>query len=136
MAFYAPLVALLKADATVNALVPDRITPVDSTQGDALPYLVYRITTSEHVHSHGGASCLANGLFIVTCWADGYDAVWTLAEAVRTALTGRSGTFTSIEFGSILFQGYQDVPEGPVDGGSVSSKGVQAVFDVWYKETA
>lgn len=135
MEFNEPLVALLEADADVSAITTS-ITPVDATQRSDRPYIVYRSRTHEHVHSHGGPSRLAFGVFLVTCWADAYDEAWTLAIAVRNVLRGLpKDTYSGMQFEGVFLQGTNDNPDPAIDGGSSSTKGAQLSFLVQYRES-
>ena len=134
MPFNEPLVAMLKANATVSAITT-RVRAVGAEQGEARPYIVYRISTNEHVHSHAGRSRLAFGVFLVTCWHDDYDGAWTLAIAVQDVLDGLAkGTYSGTQYEGIFLQGMDDNPDPAIDGGSSSTKGVQLRFHVQYRE--
>lgn len=113
-----------------------RITPVEATQRSALPYIVYRSRTHEHVHAHDGPGGLAFGVFLVTCWAETYAEAQTMANAVRRALNGLSkGTHSDVQFEGVFLQGSDDHPDPEIDGGSSSTKGVQLSFLVQYRES-
>ena len=135
MEFNEPLVALLEADGDVSAITTF-ITPVNAVPRSSPPYIVYRSRTHKHVHSHGGPSKLAFGVFLVTCWADAYDEAWTLAVAVRNVLRGLpKGTYSGVQFEGVFLEDTEDNPDPAIDGGSSSTQGAQLSFLVQYRES-
>jgi len=83
----------LAADATVAALVSTRIYGQKLPPGTTLPALTFfRVGPSRRVSAMGGDTGLAVARFQVSSWAETYDALVTLAAAVRGALKRMAGS--------------------------------------------
>ena len=94
------LVARLKSDAAVSALVGSRIRPLTLQQGETLPALVYQKISDVPDYAMGGQTGLAAARIQIASWTDGqmndgssgYSQAKRLAEAVRLCLSGWRGT--------------------------------------------
>jgi hypothetical protein len=94
------LAPLLLADSAIAALVGDRIFPVVVRQDTALPALTYARLGSERTYVLAGAAHWTTVQIGVTAWAPEYAQARALADAVRQALDGYTGT-TGIEVASV-----------------------------------
>ena len=96
MAFESDLTTYLKANGGVAALVAARIYPLRLPQVPTFPAIVYQnISTVVLDHNHGGAGRLLRARLSFSCWAGSHAGADALADALRTALDGYSGTMTS-----------------------------------------
>jgi hypothetical protein len=96
--------AILSAASAVTNLVSTRIYPEMATQKAAYPFLVYTISGTAPSDTKDGVSGLDVVEFSVMSYATTYDAVNTIAAAVRTALDRTSGTHGTVNVQSIRFQ--------------------------------
>lgn len=72
-------------NATITALIGERLYPNVAPQDAATPTLVYQLIDTQHVASRSGSSNLARSLFQFTCAAETYAETKALADAVRGA---------------------------------------------------
>lgn len=91
------LVAVLKNDSAVSALVGTRIRPLNLKQEDALPGVVYQRVSTVPVTSLDGDSGVDAVRIQVSCWAETYSGARALAAAVRAAVTGGMVAVTEMD---------------------------------------
>ncbi len=103
------IVYLLANDATVSALVGDRISPWVQLQSQDLPAITYHQVSSDRVSSMDGSSGLAALRFQIDCWASTYAGVKALAEAVRLELEGYKGSPVSAVIHAVFLENDSDV---------------------------
>lgn len=84
------IIALLRADPDVTALAADRITPGYLVHEGALPAIAVRRASGGSAFTFGGVAGRSASLLIV-CWAPGWAAARTLAEAARRCLSAYTG---------------------------------------------
>ncbi len=94
------LFQLLSESSDVGAIVADRIRPVILDINEVYPALAYReVPGGEHIEHLDGASGLKRSRFRIFATARkveaGYKTAIELAEAVRLALEGFTGTVTN-----------------------------------------
>lgn len=82
------LVAQLKADSAVAAIVGTRIHPGAIPQDGALPAVVYQLISSPREVDLGGPSTFIRARYQIDCWANSQSTVRSLADSVRAALNG------------------------------------------------
>ncbi len=85
----ASLVKVLKDDATIAALVSDRIGP-RRVQGEPLPSIRYTRVDSEHGHANDGALNQARLTFQLDCFGTTHKQTLDVARAVRQALDNKA----------------------------------------------
>ena len=123
------LYAHLAADSGVAALVSTRIYPLVVPQDVDLPAIAYQRISGPRDHVHEGASGLVVARMQVTCHAWSYSGAKALAEAVRAATDGFSGTMGEVSVDAALLvndrDGWAQGFESPV---------VRLDFMVWYQE--
>ncbi len=95
MSFENALVQELKDDATVFALVSDKIMPMVATKADVLPYIVYAQTNAMHYRHMTGGSGLKRVDFTITYYDVTNSGAAAGADAVRQALDNNRGTYGS-----------------------------------------
>lgn len=78
-------------EATVTALVGQRVYPLVVPEGASLPAIVYRRISTERVYSHDGFSGLAKPRFQFSCVSTHYSEARAVANALRSLLNGRIG---------------------------------------------
>ena len=125
MTFEADLKSHLQADASIAALVADRIWPIVRAQGSSLPAITYqRVAGTPQSDLDGDDGDLIEVRVQIDCWARGFEDVRTLAELVRVRLQTAASTFR----GRLLFD--QDFYEDDVKVFRVSQD-----FALWYRST-
>lgn len=109
------LFAHLTANAGVTALVSTRVYPVQMPQNPTLPAIVYNRISGERVQHMQGSSGLASPRIQFDCFAKTYAVAKAVAEALRLAIEGFSGTMGGVngpDVNSCLLQsdsdGYED----------------------------
>jgi hypothetical protein len=120
--------SILIADTTVKAITT-RCYPATLPQDPTYPLIVYYKVTGMRDHHLQGPSGLAHPRFQVEAWATTYDAAKALANAIREALDGYSGTQGTVRIGSILIESERDTYED-----AVSCHRVIMDFYVWHSE--
>ena len=120
--------SILVNNSTVKAITT-RCYPGKIPQDPTYPLIVYYKVTGMRDHHLQGPSGLAHPRFQVEAWATTYDAAKTLANAIRTALDGYSGTVGTVDIRSILIESERDVYED-----AVSCHRVIMDFYVWHSE--
>ena len=127
------LVALLEADAGVSALVGNRIYPIVIPDGASLPAIAYQRISGPRAETMDGPSGLAWPRFQITSVAETVSEAIALANAVRHALDGYSGTVLGVVIDSILI-----LNESTAFNTSVADEGeswlVMQDFRVWHLE--
>lgn len=128
---------LMTDDATVAALVGTRIYPAIAPQSTVTPYIVYQRIATQHLHTMDGIAGLAETTIQIDCYASTYGAVKALADAVRLALDGYTGTPVGdgTVIGGILLDNTNDNPESPQTGLETILQRVSMDFTIWYEES-
>lgn len=126
----AGLYSHLAANAGVSALVSTRIYPLLLPQEPTLPALVYqRISTNPLGHSQDGPNHLARVRMQLRCHGATLLAAKQLADAVRAALDGYSGTM-----GTVTVLSCFRADEGDDDEPETGTYSVRADYMIVYEE--
>ena len=120
--------SILIADDTVKALTT-RVYPVALPQSPQYPLILYTKITGMRDHHLQGPSGHAHPRFQIEAWAKTYTEAKTLADAIREALDGYSGTAAGTKIGSCLIESEQDIYESEVEAFRVIMD-----FFVWHEE--
>ena len=120
--------AILVANNTVKAITT-RCYPGKIPQDPTYPLIAYYKVTGMRDHHLQGPSGLAHPRFQVEAWATTYDAAKALANAIRVALDGYTGTQGTVAIGSILMESERDVYED-----AVSCHRVIMDWFIWHRE--
>lgn len=92
----------LTSTSDVAAIVGTRIYRVKMPDNPTLPAITYQTLSGELVESFDGASGLRMPVMGIDCWARTAGAVQDLAEKVRVALHGYSGSYSGLTIQKIL----------------------------------
>ena len=123
MTFEAALKTHLQTDASISALVADRIHPMLLPQGSALPAMTYQEVADEpQTDLSGTDGDMVRYRTQIICWAASYTAAKALAELVRARLQTAASTFKAVPLPS-----GQDVYED-----STKRFGFYRDFSFWY----
>lgn len=93
------------------ALVGERIYYVRASQDVETPYVVFFKVSGPRVHSHQGASLLANPRFQFSAFATTYLEAKQIIQAIQTALQGYTGISEGIFIQSCLYANEFDTYE-------------------------
>ena len=126
---------VLAGDTDVAAVVSTRIYPVLIPQGAALPAITYQLLSSEPFAAHDGHTGHTKDRFQINCYSTSYATAKDLAEKVRLALSGYSGTSESVVISEIHHQGTTDTFTAPRDAGETGVHQVQLDVLVGYAST-
>jgi len=74
------------ADEAVAALIRGRMYPVVVAHDALRPFVAYARTGTDRIRTHSGYGGLTTVRMRLSCWAGGYDAAMTLADAVRARI--------------------------------------------------
>ena len=85
----------LVGTAAVTALIGSAMYWLAADQDATAPMLVYQRITSSREGNQTGADGLVNATFQIDCYGTSQQTAMELADAVRTAIDGRTGTFGS-----------------------------------------
>lgn len=99
----------LTGHATVAALVGTRVYPQIIPQTAALPCLTYRQVTGRHARHMAGPETAVYSGWQINCWASTPLAAAALADAVRIALDGQTGTWGGVTIFHSMVTGQTDV---------------------------
>ena len=120
--------SILINDATVKAITT-RVYPVALPQSPTYPLILYTKITGMRDHHLQGPSGHAHPRFQIEAWAKTYTEAKTLADAIREALDGYSGTAAGTKIGSCLIESEQDIYESEIEVYRV----IQDYF-IWHEE--
>lgn len=126
----------LASQPAITAIVgPSGIYPVRLPQTAAVPALLYRRETGGHDHvlTGSGGHALAN--FRLDCVADKYADVDALAEAVRQALQGFSGSMGDATVRNVILEDEHDDYVAPLDGSDVGLFVTSLTYRIRYTES-
>ena len=120
--------SILIADDTVKALTT-RVYPVALPQSPQYPLILYTKITGMRDHHLQGPSGHAHPRFQVEAWSKTYTEAKTLADAIREALDGYSGTAVGTKIGSCLIESERDDYQNEIEAFRVIMD-----FFVWHEE--
>ena len=82
------LVAHLKANTALTALVSTRIYPMTAPQNVVKPYITYQVISDNSNQCVGGAVYQSDTRFQLDCWSTKYSEVKAIKTAVVNAILG------------------------------------------------
>lgn len=127
---YAHLAAISGSTAS------DRVYPIWIPADEDYPAITWQLLGAPREHTHDGAGRLLTARFSVTCWAQTYEAARALADQVRVATDGLTGTLGGEDLEHCLLADIADVPaEASVDLAERRVFGRSMDFDIAYIET-
>ncbi len=128
------LVEILLNDATVNSLVGNRIKPNYIPQNMAMPAVTYQEIDSPRDHTMDGPSGFVPARWQLNCWGTTYDSTSDVAEAIRQAYDGFSGTVGNVVIQAITDEGHSDMPNLNAGNDQLRRLGKRQDFNVYYTE--
>ena len=91
------VVAILKADAAVNALIDERVYPLELRQGTQFPAISYQRISTQRDSNMGVDTGVVIARVQVNSYAERYGEAKELNDAVRAALQRYRGTIAGVE---------------------------------------
>lgn len=124
---------LLLTDATIAALVGDRIHPGALPQDCPLPAISYAVAGTREPRTLARATPYRATRFRVSIWSDFEAEAEDVAEAARAALAGFSGLVGAIRVALVAIEGEVDLPEPRPDGGDESTYRITLDLRAWHR---
>jgi hypothetical protein len=103
--------AHLLAQATITALVSQRIYPLKLPQGATLPAITYQTIFGVPAVSHDGDADIGRRRIQIDCWSRSYAESLNIASAVRAATSGYRGPMGSDPYVNARVITEMDMPE-------------------------
>jgi hypothetical protein len=129
------IVTLLKADADVFGLTGVRIFPWMRQQGTTFPAIVYELDSTEPEQDLDGYGGMTRATLTIRNIAETYGGAKTLAEHVRDALNGYTGTPTNgVAIKSLVHDNDVGQVEDSVIGNSRGVSIIDSSYIVWYAD--
>jgi len=129
------MVAHLKADAGVAAIVGTKVYPVPIPQGQSAPYLLYQRYDTDHIRDLSGPSGLRRTSFQLDAYSESPAEAEALSESVRLSLDGWRGTWSGIRVTSVILEKITDAFINDPDGGEDVLYRVSIDIIVWHAES-
>tara|TARA_R100000808_G_C2021747_1_gene69600 strand:+ start:48 stop:461 length:414 start_codon:yes stop_codon:yes gene_type:complete len=123
----------IRSSSDVTDIVATRVFPIVVPSGQSLPAIVYELVSSDPQESNDGHSALTYARFSVDCMAKSYSDVKDLAEKVRLAVTGYSGTEASVVVTSTRHLSSSDEYSPPANAGERGTHHVVLDFRMGYQ---
>ena len=120
--------SILINDSTVKDITT-RCYPVTIPQSPTYPLILYTKITGMRDHHLQGPNGRAHPRFQIEAWSKTYTEAKTLADAIREALDGYSGTAAGTKIGSCLIESEQDIYESEIEVYRVTSD-----WFIWHEE--
>ena len=128
--------SLLSSDGPLSALVGTRIDPLLVPQGVAMPAVSYEQLPSRRDDTLGGPTGLVQSQWEFTCWSDLYSQARAVADALRQAVAGFSGTVVGVVIQAIMAPSDEhDVPANPAGKNVARRYGKVLNLEIWFCET-
>jgi hypothetical protein len=129
------IIARLKADATVTALVAQRIYHLEAPPDTVLPYIVTGLDDDDPEHIGIGIVGLSAVLLEVYCYSGTNSEVRAIMEAVRLSLDQQTFTLAGETIEQIVRQGQSFDVIPPATGERRGTREGNVTFTVWYRES-
>ncbi|HUX17239.1 MAG TPA: DUF3168 domain-containing protein [Phycisphaerae bacterium] len=126
--------SILTADGALAALVDDRVFPLQRRQGTALPAVVYQQISGPRAHDLTGPIGWVESRYQITCWAATYTGAGDVADAVREAIDGNSGTTASVDIDHIFVVDEGDMPSLAAGNQQLEMYGKRLDIEVVFRE--
>ena len=128
--------SFLRDTTAIAAIVADRIAPMERAQDEPLPALTYQVISNVPDYHLGGESGHSVARIQIDCWAETYLAVKQLAEQVRLAVSGYTGTWNEHTITGVTVQDNGDLPESVEPGSEAGPHRASMDLRIGYLQTA
>jgi len=123
---------ILTGELVIN--VGTRVYPRAAPQDAELPYIVYHQISGLPDRLIATASGLVKARFQVNAYASSFSGVDALADKIRLALDGYSGTAANVKIQSIFLQNEISLEQGEADMSGSERYGRALDFIIWFDE--
>jgi len=120
---------ILQTDPVVNAAVQGRVRPIRSQSNAVFPHITYQRISTQRPLTHDGTTNTARPRFQIDVWAQTYEGVRTLADAVVRRLHGFRGVVLGVNVMAVGNENDLDALEQPS-----GTYRVPLDFFIWHKE--
>lgn len=122
-------------DAGITAIVGTKVYPGIPPQTAKAPFISFREIAFQRSETLTGVTNLHNARAQIDCWGSTAEEMRSVSEALREALDGFSGPMGDIALNvrRCAYDGANDDPEKPPDGGDLDIHRKRVDFDIWYK---
>lgn len=100
--------AMLTTDATISALVSNRIYPTNVPARVTMPYVVYSKTSAVPTNDKDGPSVVDEEFYQVDVYSTTYDQAHAISDRIRSVIDGVSNTISGVAISQISFEGEND----------------------------
>jgi len=114
----AALLALLLADARVQAIAGDQVYFVRAPQGKSRPYGLLTVVSGTTDYTNDGTSGLGSARLQIDGYGETYKSARDLVEAILAVLSGFRGERSGVAFKGIFIDSRRDLPAS--DSGDVT----------------
>jgi hypothetical protein len=98
------LAALLRADPTIASYCKTRIYPDNFPQDETLPAIAYTLDQDSGESLLSGGRGISSSIYLISVWSESAETSQIIADAVRTALHGYKGYFTTTRIPGIVYK--------------------------------
>lgn len=127
------LYSRLQAVNGVTNLVSTRVYANAVPQNVTYPCVSYQHIASPRDYAMGGQTGLVDARVQVNSWAESYSGVKAVAEQIRLALSGWSGTAKSVTVDVVWHYGDQDIYD-PMEQTATPVFGIATDYGITYRE--
>ena len=103
-------IILSNAD-NITSIVDDRIYPLNVPDGIGMPYVTYQLISNQKLKNKDRETSWQEIRLQIDCYADHYDQVTNLADAVSDVLSYYSGNVDDVSIDVITFEDENDLSE-------------------------
>lgn len=129
----AGLVALLRAEATISAIVSTRVYISKAPQKAALPYIVIDQQDTDEFNSLDATGALRRMGFVIVCVSAISVQAESLGNAVRVFIDDYAGTAGTFTIAAVMLNGEIGSYEPPADGSDGGYHLVSLDVDIFYQ---
>lgn len=129
------LYAILTANSDVSGLVSLRVYPLQSPQLPVYPLIIYRRIGGNHGQHMTGGTGLGSARLEVASWGKKHSLAWALAENVRDALQGFTGSAGSVDVSAVILDGDSADSEQLATGREQFVYNVSHEYTFWFAES-
>jgi hypothetical protein len=135
------LFTYLSTKAAIVAVVGTRVFPIEvarqlfAGRTTNLPCITFQLISTRQIGAMLGSSGMAYKRYQITAWSDTYNTTESIAELVRLAMDGYTGSFGTVTIQSCLHEGEGDTFELPADDETARIFGRQQDYMISYTES-
>lgn len=128
------IVAILLASSTLTDLIGNRVYPNYVPQNAAMPAVTYQRISGPRDHTFDGPSGLVQSRYQLNSWGATYGDMESVADAVRIAMDGFTGSVGGRVIQNIETDDETDIPVITPGVDQTRRMGSGMDFNIWYEE--